>query len=184
MTDGDGVRIVRYGLGHAPSLAEAARESSALTEPWLPWCHPNYSEEEARSWNEARSLGFELDADEPGAEYQFAVEDAADGRFLGGIGLDSIRRPHGVANLGYWVRSSATGRGVATAAVRQLASWAFARTGLARLELLIPETNAASLRVAAKVGARREGLLRARLLIAGRRHDAWLHALVRPGDGD
>ena len=41
----------------------------------------------------------------------------ADGRILGSCGLNRLDRPNGTANLGYWVRASASGQGVATGAV-------------------------------------------------------------------
>src|SRR5437764_6118705 len=45
--------------------------------------------------------------------YSFAVLDQSCGRFLGGVGINFINRVHQFANLGYWVRTSAAGRGVA-----------------------------------------------------------------------
>ena len=38
-------------------------------------------------------------------------------RFLGGCGINHISRVHRFGNLGYWVRTSATGRGIAVSAV-------------------------------------------------------------------
>ncbi len=34
----------------APAFAQAARESWATVGPWLPWCHADYTEEEALAW--------------------------------------------------------------------------------------------------------------------------------------
>jgi len=57
------------------------------------------------------------------------------------------------------VRTSQTGQGIATAAVRLVAQCAFEDLGLRRLELLIAVDNLASRRVAEKVGATFEGAL-------------------------
>jgi RimJ/RimL family protein N-acetyltransferase len=65
----------------------------------------------------------------------------------------------GTANVGYWVRTSRTGQGIATAAVRLVARFGFEDLGLRRLELLIAVHNVASRRVAEKVGATLEGVL-------------------------
>ena len=46
-------------------------------------------------------------------------------------------------NLGYWVRTDATRRGIATAATRRLARWAFEALGLRRVEIVIAPGNAA-----------------------------------------
>ena len=47
-----------------------------------------------------------------------------------------------------------------------------------RIELVVAVENLASQRVAAKVGALREGLMRNRLQINGVTHHAYLHSLV------
>ena len=104
--------------------------------------------------------------------------DARD-RLLGCCGINQINKEHPLANLGYWVRSSETGRGVATRAAQRVAAWAFAHTDVERLEIVAAVGNTASHAVAAKAGALREGVLRSRILIHGTLHDAVLFSLVR-----
>ena len=76
------------------------------------------------------------------------------------------------------VRSSAAGRGVATTATRLIAAFALRALGLNRLEILIPEVNVASQRVAQKAGAKFEGLLRNRLMTAGQMRGRRLFPLI------
>lgn len=166
-------RIRPYEPGDAEALWEAARESVAEVFPWLQWCHPQYSLAEAVEWVGARAA---LAAE--GREYSFAIVDA-DGRYLGGCGVNQINRLHKFGNLGYWVRTSATGRGVATEAVRQLGASTFRDTDLLRLEIVCAVENVASQRVAVRAGALREGILRRRLVLNGQPVDAVMHALVR-----
>jgi RimJ/RimL family protein N-acetyltransferase len=113
-----------------------------------------------------------------GREYTFAIV-GTDGRFLGGCGLNQINRIHKFGNLGYWVRTSATRRGVATEAVRQVAEFAFSDTDLVRLEIVCAVRNDASQRVAIRAGAVREGVLRHRLLLHGQPVDAVMYSLLR-----
>jgi RimJ/RimL family protein N-acetyltransferase len=87
-----------------------------------------------------------------------------------------------LANLGYWVRTSQVGRGVATQAVQLLARWAFSHTDLVRLEIVVAAGNETSQRVAEKAGAAREGLLRKRLQPHRRWHDALLYSITRNGE--
>jgi RimJ/RimL family protein N-acetyltransferase len=157
----------------AHALLEAAHESVAEVSRWLAWCHAGYSLADAQEWIGSRAP---LAAD--GREYTFAIV-GVDGRFLGGCGLNQINRVHSFGNLGYWVRTSATRRGVATAAVRQVAEFAFEKTDLVRLEIVCAVGNAASQRVAERAGALREGVLRHRLLVHGQPVDAVLYSLVR-----
>jgi ribosomal-protein-serine acetyltransferase len=167
------VRIRAYEPDDAEALCEAARESVGEVFRWLAWCHPGYSMADAVEWTRSRAARA---AD--GSEHSFAIV-GTDGRFLGGCGLNQINRVHGFANLGYWVRTSATRRGAATEAVRQLAVFAFAQTDLDRLEIVCAVGNHASQRVAERAGAVREGVLRSRLLVHGQPVDAVMYSLVR-----
>ncbi len=167
------ISIRPYEPHDVAPLFEAAAESIAELFPWLPWCHPGYHFEEAQAWVEQQVPAFAS-----GAKYEFAILSGS-GRFLGGCGLNLIDRGHLRANLGYWVRSSEVGKGVATAAVREVAHWAFQNTDLVRLEILVAVGNLKSQRVAEKAGAWREGVLRRRLFINGVHHDAVVFSLLR-----
>ena len=66
-------------------------------------------------------------------------------------------------NLGYWVRTSRTREGVASAATRLLARFGFEELKLNRVEIIAATGNKASQRVAEKAGATKEGVLRNRI---------------------
>jgi RimJ/RimL family protein N-acetyltransferase len=138
------------------------------------WCHAGYSVEEARSWVLAQEA-----AAETGTAYEFAILGDG-GRYLGGCGLNQINPLHCLANLGYWVRSSAMGQGVAPAAVRLAADYAWRETDLERLEIVCAVGNVRSQRVAEKAGAVREAVLRSRMQVPGGRSDAVIYCLLRP----
>lgn len=157
----------------AAALFEAARESIAEASPWLPWCHENYSIEESREFISSRTrAATEVEW------YSFGVFAGDSGRFLGGVGLNFINRVHQIGNLGYWIRTSATGQGIATSAARLMARFGFAELGLHRIEILAAVPNIASQRVAEKAGALREAVLRNRLLLGGKSQDAVLFSLI------
>jgi len=63
--------------------------------------------------------------------------------------------------------------------VHQLAEFAFRETNLVRLEIVIAVGNVRSERVAEKVGAHREGVLRSRLILYSKVYDAVMYSLVR-----
>lgn len=167
------VQIRRYRLDDAAVVAEAARASANEIQPWMPWCHPDFSIEESRAFLEANVPAFDA-----GTAYEFAIV-SPEGKYLGGCGLNQIDTLNNRANLGYWVRSTETRRGVATAAVRALRDWAYDHTSLIRLEIVVAVGNAPSQRVAEKVGAVREGVLRRRLVLHGAVHDATMFSLTR-----
>jgi len=80
----------------------------------------------------------------------FYVLVAEDGSVLGRFNLYRFR--DGTAELGYRVAQHVAGRGVATAAVRELCQLAAARHGLRTLRAATARENAASQKVLAKAG--------------------------------
>jgi len=166
-------QIRPYRLDDADAVVDAVLESLAEAQPWMPWCHPNYSVTDSRLWLEAQVPAFQA-----GTAFEFAIV-SADGTYVGGCGLNQIDKINRRANLGYWVRSTATGQGVATAAVRALRDWAFEATDLVRLEIVVAVGNTASHRVAEKVGAAREGTMIRRLVLHGALRDATMFSLTR-----
>ncbi len=167
------VSIRVYEASDIAPLVDAVRESIPDLLPWMPWASLTYSSADAENW-----VRLARDGHGDGTMYDFAVFDEF-GRYAGGCGLNRINVADGVANLGYWVRSSTSGRGIAPSAVRQVAAWAFACTRLHRLEIVVALNNVRSLRVAEKVGAQREAVLRKRLLVNGQPSDAVLFSIVR-----
>jgi ribosomal-protein-serine acetyltransferase len=154
-------------------LYEAVRESMADVSPWLSWCHQDYSIDESRQFISSRAQA--ADSDE---WYSFGIFEKDTRTLLGGVGLNFINRVHQIGNLGYWVRTTAAGRGIATQAARLMARFGFEQVGLHRVEIVVALPNVASQRVAEKTGAVREGVLRNRLLIRGVAHDAVMFSLI------
>ena len=163
-----------YKESDGDDLHAAIQESLVEVGRWMPWCRAEYSLEEAREWAAGRA-----ELARQGVEYDFAIRDEA-GRFLGGCGLNQVNRVNRFANLGYWVRTSAMGRGVAPAAVRLLINHVFETTDLLRIEIVCAVGNERSQRVAEKVGARREGILRNRLILPTGPADAVMNSVIRP----
>jgi ribosomal-protein-serine acetyltransferase len=160
----------------AQAIWDAVRESVTEVGAWLPWCHAAYGLDDALAWVRASR-----DARARGDECAFVVTDAAEGALLGGCGLNQVEAVNRRANLGYWVRTAATGRGVATEAARLVAEFALTVLGLGRLEIVAATGNQASQRVAEKLGAVREGILRNRFWLGGEPVDGVLYSLV-PAD--
>jgi len=168
-----GIRIRPFRLKDARPLYASVRESLGALCGWMTWCRPDYSPEDSRAFIASCESAWDR-----GEHYSFAIIDAKDQGFLGSVGLNHLNRAHNFANLGYWVRQRSARRGVATAATRLVAWFGLKELGLERLEILVPTGNVASLRVAQKAGAKFEGILRHRLLLSGRRHDAAMYSIV------
>lgn len=157
----------------AEAIREAVAESREQISKWMDWCHKNYDIEDARSWAKLAETSHK-----EGSQFQFGIIEH-NGRYLGGVGLSHINDQAKCANLGYWVRTSAAGSGVAPEAVRQAATWAFSNTDLHRLEIVIAVENARSIRVAEKVGAVKEGVLRSKVRVFDQYFDGVMYSIVR-----
>ena len=165
--------IRRYRREDEDFLYAAARESIREMFPFLPWCHPDYDRDDTAGWLDMAETNWR-----DGAAYSFAIFSDDGSHFYGGCGLNKID-DHPVANLGYWIRTSSTGQGMATEATIALAAFGFAELGLQRIEIIMSVRNLPSRRVAEKAGATFEGTLRSRLMLHGEAHDAHCFSLVR-----
>jgi RimJ/RimL family protein N-acetyltransferase len=73
--------------------------------------------------------------------------------------------------LTYGVAPAYRNRGIATAAAVLVSGWCLRQVGAARVELRVGQSNVASLRVAAKAGFSREGIVRSHVAATGMDYD-------------
>jgi RimJ/RimL family protein N-acetyltransferase len=107
----------------------------------------------------------------------FRIVDAAMDEVVGGVNLRF--GDFQVAEVSYFLRASARGRGLATRAVLLVNGWAFGELGIERIELRVHPENEPSCRVAERAGFMREGIERAsRAWPDGTRFDSILYALL------
>jgi RimJ/RimL family protein N-acetyltransferase len=132
--------------------------------------------EAVRQWQEQTEELWKNDQ-----EYHFQIVEATSNQVVGWGFLNNVRRRYQMANLGYFVRTSRVGEGIATAAARLIAKYGFEKLGFQRIEIVVEVDHSPSLRIAEKLGALREGLLRNRLQVHGSPHDAYMHSLI-PSD--
>lgn len=172
---GKGIILKAYQTNFARLLYEAVIEScGGEFSYWMPWSHENYKIEESREF-----IAKVIKERDQKTEFAFAIFDTETNKFLGGIGLNQPNYAHRFYNLGYWVRTSEQKRGAASVATRALAQAAFEDLPINRIEILAAIENIPSHKTAEKAGATREGVLRKRLVIGGRLHDAVIFSFVR-----
>lgn len=172
---GEKIILRKYEIGFAPLLFEAANESKGGEfSRWMPWCHENYSLADSKTFIEKVEANWKNET-----QFGFAILDAGSDEFLGGTGLNQPNKIHKFYNLGYWIRASRRNRGIVSEAVRLLAKSGFEDLPVNRIEILTAVENVPSQKAAEKAGARREGILRKRLMIGGRNHDAVIFSFVR-----
>jgi RimJ/RimL family protein N-acetyltransferase len=129
---------------HAQGLWEGAVDSRRALLPWMPWAR-----ETSLEANQSFTAG-EVEEWRAGRRFTFAMVSRERRRTLGVIGL--VPDQPGTAELHYWIRTDHSGRGLATEAGRAVLGWARSRLGLQRVTLWAGRDNAASRRVAVKLG--------------------------------
>lgn len=169
-----GFRLRPWRIHDAGGLHEAVKESWPTVGRWLAWCHARYSHEEAQAWITHCRQGWSR-----GEHFAFAIVDDRSGDILGGAGLGRRDRTGDSANLGYWVRQSRQGEGMAARAASLVASFGFEQLRLARIEIVVLPENHASRRTAEKIGARFETMARRRPGADERTMNMAVYGLVR-----
>jgi RimJ/RimL family protein N-acetyltransferase len=171
---GTNVVLRSYCEADFGSTYAAVMESIPEISRWMPWCHEAYGLEDHKKWSNTRQKQWD-----GGVEYDFVIFRPESSKALGICGLNNFDWQNRRANLGYWVRTSQTGKGLATEAARLLAGFGFETLHLNRIEILIAQANTASQRVAEKLGVAREGFLKNRLIVQNKVHHAFLYAWVK-----
>ena len=157
--------------------ADVAAVRKVYSEPdirrWMGWDDRLPDEIEARANIERAARAWE-----EGRWAVFRIADAATDEIIGGVNLSF--GDHEIAEVSYFVRASARGRGVATRAVALVARWALEELGIERIELRVHPENVASRRVAERAGFTREGVERSsRAWPDGTRFDSILYSMLR-----
>lgn len=155
--------LQRFSRRDAATVDEAIRASLPDLNQWLPWARMDYNSgdttaflrESMLAWREDRAWDYTIRArDDPT-------------RHIGNVSFWTVSKLGKIVEIGYWIRSDETGKGVCTEAVDRVLQETFDALGYHKAVLRIAVGNDASDRVAQKLGFTREGVLREELLIRG-----------------
>ena len=136
----------RWGLEVLDDLMAAIEESVEALSPWMPWAVVMPTVEAERDYLRAAPERFAA-----GLEFGYGIHHGATGRFVGGCGVHAHRHPE--LEIGYWVRTTETGKGYASAAARALTDAAFDHVPGARcIQIRCGEGNRASAAIPPKLG--------------------------------
>jgi ribosomal-protein-serine acetyltransferase len=155
---------------HALEVFAAVERSQRELAVWMPWAaEPRLEDTVAWAARAAQAAA-------EGAEASFTLRH--DGEVAGHVSLVRKAAVHDYAELGYWLRSDLSGSGLITEAAAAVVRFGFGEQGLHRIELRAAVDNAASIRVAEKLGFQREGVLRGTCLGPAGTSDAYMYGLL------
>jgi ribosomal-protein-serine acetyltransferase len=172
--ESDRLILERFTRRDAVSLDEAIKASLPDLNQWLPWARLDYTPSDTaafirdsiQAWKEERA-------------WDYSVKEKTDPkRHVGNVSFWTVSKLGKIAEIGYWIRSDETNRGICTEAVGLLLEESFNSLGYHKVVLRIAVGNDASDRVAQKLGFTREGTLREELLIRGNWVDHTLWSLL------
>jgi RimJ/RimL family protein N-acetyltransferase len=144
---GSNIVLRRWASSDAPLLLAAITDSIPALERWTPWVIPQPLEAVVL---EQRLQKFHTQFD-TGETYIYGIFDSAEKEVLGQAGLYARVGP-GALEVGYFLRSSATGKGIATEATRLLVRLAFKELGVECVEARCEPGNVASSAVPRRLG--------------------------------
>jgi ribosomal-protein-serine acetyltransferase len=170
------LRLRSLHRSDAGPLHEAIEETLIELIPWLPWARPGHTRTETRRYVRAARAAWARRT-----AFEYVIEELDSGRLLGVTSLHRIDWVRRCAGIGYWVRRTRFGEGLATEAADAVLSHAFGALLLHRVEALIGLANKPSQRVVEKLGFTREGVAREAEFIDGRFLDHFQYSLL---DGD
>ena len=143
-------------VADAPKIVDAIEGSLGELKRFMPWAHAPQTLE-----SQMERIAQFLSPTASGADFGFGLFDARNGHYLASLGLHGrLRLNPNALEIGYWVRSSEAGRGLATLGSRALIVYAFEGLGSDRVQISHNPENVASQRVVEKCGFRFEGLVR------------------------
>ena len=121
-----------------------------------PWVGPSFVAADLDSARNVLQRYADAKARDGGGIHGIWLQDT----LVGGVMFVSLDTAGGVCELGCWLEPSAEGRGLITRAVGVLIDWAVRERGIRRLEWQTLAANEPSIRVARRLGMRRDGVMR------------------------
>ncbi|MBH9429396.1 GNAT family N-acetyltransferase [Pseudomonas aeruginosa] len=156
----------------AEELFRLVRANSEHLAPWMPWVPLTQSADDTRRFiGESQRLWAER------RSCRCGIVEA--GCLVGVIDLHDFTEDSRSASIGYWLAASAQGRGLLARALGKTIELGFLGYDLQRLVIRCSTENLRSQRAAERQGFRRDGVIRANEIIAGRAHDHAIYTLLR-----
>jgi len=148
--------LIRSPLfGDGPELHAAVRESMGELTPWMPWPKEHRTVDDSEASARRARVAF-LQRSELRLHLYLKGTDT----LVGSSGLQRIDWDVPKFEIGYWCRTSFTGRDYITEAVLGITEFAFDALGARRVEIRCEPRNLPSARVAERAGFELEGTLR------------------------
>jgi RimJ/RimL family protein N-acetyltransferase len=167
------IKLVPPSMERAHSMLEAIIESEHELRQFLPWVDYALTESDSISNTREAIKNFENFT----GELRYSIIRKSDDYFLGAVGLIIRDKSVPFFEIGYWLRTSETGKGYVSEAIALLEKYAFDECGANRVEITAASTNLNSRSVAERCGYQLDAkLVNARRLPSGELSDTIVYS--------
>ena len=136
------------------AVNKAVIESFTELKPWMPWAQKSPSVEASEIWCRESISEWALRKELPLLIFDH------DNNLIGSTGFNVINWEVPSLEIGYWIRTSCTGKGYASEAVTALCHYAFKQLKVKRVGIRCDADNMPSRKVPLKLGFEEEGIFR------------------------
>ena len=136
-------------------MCEAVTECIEWLRPWMPWADHVPSLQETQENCDRATQDFK-----DGKDFRLHLFLRESGALVGSSGLHKPVWSIPKFQIGYWIRQSYSGRGLATEAVAEITKYALEELGAMRVEIRASTRNARSWRIPERLGFALDGILR------------------------
>jgi RimJ/RimL family protein N-acetyltransferase len=170
--------LIPPALGEEDALADALNTSLDDLRPWLGFAQAPSTADELRG-----VIGAAREGIAAGRMLQWRLWNATRDQILGSIDVHQIDWSVPKAEIGYWLRTSAVGQGLAAEAVQRVVRYLMEEHRFARVEARCDIRNLRAQRVVERLGFTREGVARHdERDVAGALADLAVYAICNAGE--
>jgi ribosomal-protein-serine acetyltransferase len=165
------ITLREFTRDDAEAVFEAVRRDYEHLKPFMHWITPDYDLDSARQFID----GYLADRADRRA---LGLGIFRNGKVVGSIGFVNFDWKAMKTEIGYWISHDEEGKGIVSAAARQLIDFAFRELDINRIEIRCSALNTRSAAIPKRLGFTREGLLRQSEFRNGQLHDFEIYGLL------
>jgi len=145
----DQLTLRQLRLDESAQLYKLIDDDRDYLKKWLPWVDSTQSPEDSEKF-----ISETLEKRNNGTEFGYAI--VVDGELVGHISLMHVKDDID-PEIGYWIASKMSGRGITTKAGQALTNFGFNNLGLRKIVIKADPNNIGSNRIAEKLGYKLTG---------------------------
>ena len=146
-------------IGDGPIINAAIIESFDELHPFMPWAKTKPTVEESESWVKLAAANW-VDKKNEEPYLPLFIWEKATGQCIGSTGYHHFDWNVPSIEIGYWLKTSHTGRGFMTEAVNALTQYAFKQLTVKRVAITCDVINIQSKKIPERLGYHLEGTLK------------------------